>query len=97
MITVITKGAHSRNVHMPERVEPVHFAHQWDNESPEDTAHQAHNFVIYATALGGFSPPVYLLPGTYPDDPADRAEMNVCLSDWASLVGSALDTEVEIR
>jgi hypothetical protein len=98
MITVvITKGAHARNVHMSNDHDRRHFAHQWDNDDLEDTAHQAHNFVTYATALGGYEPPVILLPGKYPEDPADHAHMNVCLADWASIVGSALDTEVEIR
>lgn len=97
LTVVITKGSHAKNVHMPPRSEVTHFAHQWDNDDPEDMNHQARNFVTYATALGGYEPPVYLLSGKYPDDPALHAKMNVDMADWASVVGSALNVEVEIR
>lgn len=93
---VITKGAHARNVHIPVHEGPVQFAHRWDPDEQEDCPHQAHNFMTYARALGGYVPPVIVL-AEQRDDPNDQAEQNCHLADWASIVGTALDTEVEIR
>jgi hypothetical protein len=95
---VITKGAHRRNVHLPHLSdEPRQFAHQWDADEAEDNAHQAHNFITYATALGGYAEPVVLLPPPETDDTTETARRATMLSDWSDIVGSALDMKVEIR
>jgi hypothetical protein len=96
-VVVITKGAHARNVHMPHPSEgPFQYAHRWDPDEQEDCPHQAHNFLTYAHALGGYTPPMIVLADRR-EDPNDQAEQNCHLADFASIVGTALDTEVEIR
>ena len=97
-VIVITKGAHHRNTHIPERDdEPRQFAHRWDPDSPEDVAHQAGNFKTYATALGGYVPPIVLLAPPMPDDPNEADHIRVNLSDWASIVRTSTGHQVEIR
>jgi hypothetical protein len=99
MIVTITSGAHGMNTDLPAFPpgEPVQFAHLWDFEEPEDNAHQVLNFVKYATALGGWSNPVVLLPPPVPADPRDWDYIQVKMADWAAMVESDLECEVEIR
>jgi hypothetical protein len=97
-VVVISKGAHKRNVHMPDPNNgPYQYAHQWDAGDPEDCPHQAQNFLTYAKALGNWCSPCVLLPDRSVGEGEDRSEMNCHLADWVSIVGSAMDTEVEIR
>jgi len=97
-IITITTGAHGRNVDIPpSNSSPRQFAHKWDWDEPEDNAHQAQNFIQYATALGGYVPPVILLPPPIPEDPRDWDTIKVKMADWAGNVEAALGTTVEIR
>ena len=98
MILTITKGSHARNVHLPPRTdEPVHFAHRWDPDDPEDVPHQVQNFVTYAKALGGYSMPCYLIPPPFGDDEVENAHIRVNMSDFKSIVETGHGWPVEIR
>ena len=94
---VVTKGSHARNVHLPPfDGEPRQFAHRWDPDDPEDVAHQAQNFTLYAKALGGYVAPIVLLAPPIPDGPeADHIRVN--LADWKSIVETGTGMPVEIR
>jgi hypothetical protein len=98
MIEVITKGAHARNVHLPAfDDEPRQFAHRWDPDEVEDVPHQAQNFLIYAQALGGYVPPIVLLPPPKPEDDVEWAHIQVNMGDWRDIVETATGVKVEIR
>jgi hypothetical protein len=88
---VITEGAHGRFIHT-SRDPNRQFAHIFDPDSPEDVAHQAHNFATYASCLGSHASPVVLI------GPTERgAYVEVQLSDWKSLVSTATRMPVVIR
>jgi hypothetical protein len=97
-VIIITRGAHWRNTKMPTLTdEPRQFAHRWDPDEVEDVAHQAQNFKLYAEALGGFSPPIVLLSPPMPDTGPDYDHIKVNLSDWASIIETAMNMPVVIR
>lgn len=98
-VIAITKGSHHLNTAVTrDNPEPPRtFAHIWDFNDPEDTAHQATNFIQYAQALGNFTGPVELLSVNVPEDDADRAWAAAKMYDWRSIVRAALGVEVHVR
>lgn len=96
---IITNGAHKRNGSMPPMDgEPRHFAHQWSWDENEDNVHQAQNFILYATALGGFTPPIELIrPANPPEDEQMRQVMEVKLADWSRHVRRHFGMDVHVR
>ena len=98
-VIAITKGSHHLNtaVTRDDPESPRQFAHIWDFNDPEDTAHQATNFIQYAQALGNFEGPVELISVNIPEDDADRAYAAAKMYDWRSIVRAALGVPVEIR
>lgn len=99
MILTITRGSHARNVHLPslDPDEPRQFAHRWDPDDPEDVPHQAHNFLTYANALGGYVEPIVLIPPPFTDDEVDNDHIRVNMGDWRDIVQTATGLKVEIR
>ncbi len=99
MIVTITAGSHDRNTHLPpfDQDDPRQFAHRWDPDDPEDVAHQASNFITYAVSLGGYVPPIVLIPPARPEDDREWDHIQVNMSDWADLVKTATGMDVEIR
>jgi hypothetical protein len=99
-VYLISWGAHGRNPDAPREVpllRPVQLAHRFDYNDPEDVAHEATNFIQYATALGGSDgPPVLLVDDSGLDDP-DKSHFWINAIDWASIVDSGLDTRVVIK
>jgi hypothetical protein len=100
---LISWGAHGRDVTAPQTVPqlrklgPIQFAHRFDYEDPEDVAHEASNFIKYATALGGSDlPPVLYVDDSGLEDP-DKAHLWINAADWSSIVASGLHTTVETR
>lgn len=97
MIEIISKGAHWRNVHLPETSEPRQFAHIFDPDEAEDVPHQAQNFVQYGNALGSHVGPHVLIGPGPTDDPIEDQHVLVELCDWRMIVESATHVPVEIR
>lgn len=99
MTIVITRGSHSLNtaVTVDETAPPRHFAHVWDYDDAEDTAHQAAHFIRYAQTLGNFTGPVELISTNIPDDPTLRSWADTQMANWASIVRSGLGINVRIR
>lgn len=97
--TAITKGSHHLNTAVTSSVPepPRQFAHIWDFNDVEDTAHQATNFIQYAQALGDFTGPVEVLSVNVPDDDADRTWAVSQMYQFRSIVRSALGVEVHVR
>lgn len=95
----ITKGSHHLNTAVTGSTPapPRQFAHIWDFNDPEDTAHQATNFIQYAQALGGFEGPIELLSVNVPEEDADRAYAVAQMYQWRSIVRAALGVEVHVR
>lgn len=98
-ILTITSGAHWRNTNLPTLApgEERQFAHRWDPDEPEDVAHQAQNFMQYAHALGGFVAPLVLIPPVKTDDEVEWAHIQVNMSDWADIVETGMNMQVDIR
>ena len=95
----ITKGSHHLNtaVTAADPEPPRQFAHIYDCNDPEDTAHQAANFVRYAQCLGNFAGPVELISVNMPEDDPDRAYATAQMYQWRSIVRAALGVEVRVR
>jgi len=96
---IITNGAHKRNGSMPPiNGEARHFAHQWSWDEVEDNVHQAQNFILYATALGGFTPPIELIgPPNPPEDPRLQQLITVKMAEWARHVRRHFGMDVHVR
>lgn len=99
MTIVISEGARTRYVH---KGADRQFAHIFDPDSAsgadgEDVAHQAWNFVTYATALGGYDTPIVLISPPVDPDPVEEQHIQIELAGWKSLVETATRCPVEIR
>ena len=94
---VITKGAHTRYVIERDPEGPQQFAHLWDMEEAEDNVHQAQNFILYATALGGYVSPVELLHDKEDPDPRQEQANVIKRAEWARHVKRALGVDVHVR
>jgi hypothetical protein len=108
-MVAITAGAHWRN---PDAKQGTEYAHLFDPESPEDVAHQAQNFILYAQALGSVVEPLVLvrpnddeLPSWVAPlephsarhfDPSD-AHVEIMLAECAQVIEGATGMKVEIR
>ena len=97
MILTITKGAHRRNVHLPELDDSTQFAHQWDPSDPEDVPHQVMNFLTYANALGVRSLPHVLLSAPVDPDPEVEKYNRVQMQGFVSNLSTATHSPVVVR